>query len=88
MIRVQIAATSAVVRAGLESLIASSPVEIPAGATLTVTIDQAAQMANHPLGRFRISLTDDPRAAEWGRAPFVVVAVAAAATAALVRLVL
>ncbi|MCC7420863.1 MAG: DUF1553 domain-containing protein [Planctomycetaceae bacterium] len=55
------------------TLISNAPVEVPAGATLRVTLEHAAQMANHTLGKFRISLTDDARAAEWSRTPFAVV---------------
>lgn len=51
------------------TLLTAAPVTIAAGSTLTVTIEQQAHLPNHTLGRFRLSLTDDPRAAEWGSTP-------------------
>ncbi|HVX10880.1 MAG TPA: DUF1553 domain-containing protein [Pirellulales bacterium] len=56
------------------TLVARSPVEIKAGAKLIVTIEQASEFAGHTLGRFRLSATDDARAAELARTPASVVA--------------
>ena len=46
-----------------------APVQVAAGTKLTVTIEQSSQHVQHTLGHFRLSVTDDARAAEWGRAP-------------------
>lgn len=43
--------------------------EIPSGSELTLTIDQDSQHAGHVLGRFRVSVTDDPRFETWARTP-------------------
>ncbi|HEY2249905.1 MAG TPA: DUF1553 domain-containing protein [Planctomycetaceae bacterium] len=51
------------------TLITKTPVEIPAGSTLSVTIEHAANLPNHTLGRFGLAVTSDPRAAEWARTP-------------------
>jgi hypothetical protein len=51
------------------TLIAKAPVEIPAGSTLTVTIEHQSNLANHTLGHFRLSLTDEPGADSWARTP-------------------
>ena len=63
------------------TLIAKSGIEIPAGATLTITIDQASEFANHTLGHFRFSVTNEARVEEWARTPAAVIA-ALATTAA------
>ena len=55
------------------TLIARSPIEIKAGSKLAFTIEQAFQSANHTLGRFRLSVTDDARAAELASTPRAVV---------------
>jgi hypothetical protein len=51
------------------TLVTRSPVEIKAGSKLSITIEQASQFAKHTLGHFRLSLTDDSRAAELARTP-------------------
>src|SRR5262249_36634854 len=51
------------------TLMMPSPVEVSAGSKLTVTIEQSSQQAQHTLGHFRLSATDDARAAEGGRVP-------------------
>ena len=51
------------------TLIAAAPVEIEAGSRLTVRIEQLSPHENHTLGRFRLSVTDDPRAAEFAGIP-------------------
>jgi len=51
------------------TLIASAPVEIPAGSRLTVTIAQQSRHANHTLGRFRLSATSDSDAVQRAALP-------------------
>jgi hypothetical protein len=51
------------------TLLPATPVELPAGAKLVVTIEQQSTHAQHTLGHFRLGLTDDPRAAEVVRTP-------------------
>ncbi|MFM8250361.1 MAG: DUF1553 domain-containing protein [Planctomycetota bacterium] len=51
------------------TLIAKAPVEVPAGSTLALTIEHAANPPGHTLGHFQILATGDTRAAEWGRTP-------------------
>jgi len=55
------------------TLVAKSGTELKAGAKLTVTLTHASQFAKHTLGRFRLSLAFDPRAAELARTPPLVV---------------
>ncbi|HVC94873.1 MAG TPA: DUF1553 domain-containing protein [Pirellulales bacterium] len=55
------------------TLLAKSGTELKAGAKLTVTLAHASQLANHTLGRFRLSLAFDPRAAELAHTPPLVV---------------
>ena len=55
-------------------LIAKKASEFPTGCSLTITIEQQSEMANHTLGRFRISVTDEPRVEEWTRTPAAVIA--------------
>lgn len=55
------------------TLVVRSPIEINTGAKLTVALEQAYQTANHTLGHFRLSTTDDARAAELARTPSAVV---------------
>ncbi len=56
-------------------LIASAPVEIVDGSTLTITLEQTSSSENHTLGKFRLSLTDDARAAESAKTPGVLLAI-------------
>ncbi len=55
------------------TLITSSPIEVVEGSTLTVTLEHSYE--NHNLGKFRLSATDDARAAEFARTPAAVVAI-------------
>ncbi|MGE3408892.1 MAG: DUF1553 domain-containing protein [Pirellulales bacterium] len=55
------------------TLAAKSPVDVPAGATISVTIEQASPHEGHTLGHFRLSATDDGQAAEWARTPPAVI---------------
>lgn len=57
------------------TLVTSAPVEVAEGSTLTVTLEQASSFENHTLGKFRLSLTDDPRAAESARVPAAILAI-------------
>ncbi len=57
------------------TLVTSAPVEIAEGSTLTITLEQTSSFENHVLGKFRLSLTDDPRAAESARVPAAILAV-------------
>lgn len=43
-------------------LAADRPVDLPAGSKLRISIGQQSPFANHTLGRFRLSLSDDPAA--------------------------
>jgi hypothetical protein len=56
------------------TLVTAAPVEIPAGAKVTIVIDHASQLPKHVLGKFRFSWTTDGRAAEFGQTPQPVVA--------------
>ncbi len=58
-------------------LTTAAAVEIPAGAKLHVSIEQQSASANHTLGRFRLSLTDDPTALIRLETPAEIVAVMA-----------
>lgn len=51
------------------TLVTAAPLDVPEGSTLFVTIEHGAQLANQTLGHFRVSATDDSRAAEWARTP-------------------
>jgi archaellin len=55
-------------------LITKRPIEIPAGSTLSITINQTSSFAQHVLGRFRLSMTADPHASEWAKTPPAVLA--------------
>ncbi|MFM9964108.1 MAG: DUF1553 domain-containing protein [Planctomycetaceae bacterium] len=57
------------------TLLTSAPVEIAEGSTLTITLEQTSSFENHVLGKFRLSLTDDPRAAESARVPAPILAI-------------
>ncbi|HEX7449307.1 MAG TPA: DUF1553 domain-containing protein [Pirellulales bacterium] len=56
------------------TLAAKAPVELKPGSKLTVTLEHAYPSAEHTLGRFRLSLTDDARAATLAQTPASVVA--------------
>ena len=55
-------------------LLPEGPVALPAGATLTVTIEQLSPKKHHTLAAFRLAATVDPRAAEITRTPAPVLA--------------
>ncbi len=57
------------------TLVTSAPVEVADGSTLTITLEQTSSLENHVLGKFRLSLTDDPRAAESARVPAAILAI-------------
>ena len=57
------------------TLITSAPVEVAEGSTLTVTLEQSSSFADHTLGKFRLSATDDVRAAEFAKTPAPIVAI-------------
>ena len=64
------------------TLVTAAPVEIPEGSKLVVTIEQESKHVNHTLGRFKLSLTDDPSAADYAKTPAAVIeAIKTAATA-------
>jgi hypothetical protein len=46
-----------------------TPLQVPAGSKLTVTIEQSSQQEKHTLGHLRLSATGDTRAVEAGRVP-------------------
>ncbi|WLD14288.1 DUF1553 domain-containing protein [Planctellipticum variicoloris] len=54
------------------TLLTSTPVSVPAGATLQVTLEQQSKHAGHLLGSFRLSVTDDERAGERAATPAAV----------------
>jgi len=56
------------------TLVAASPFDAAEGSKLVVTIEQQSQPANHVLGHFRLAVTADARAAEFGRTPPEVIA--------------
>ncbi len=57
------------------TLVTSTSVEVAEGSTLTITLEQTSSFENHVLGKFRLSLTDDPRAAESARVPAAILAI-------------
>jgi mono/diheme cytochrome c family protein len=56
------------------TLLSTAAVDVPAGSKLVITIEHASQFANHTLGRFRLSVTDDPRVGQWASTPAAVLA--------------
>ena len=56
------------------TLLAAEPFEVPAGARLTISIEQQSPFANYTLGRFRLSATDDAGARQHVQTPATVVA--------------
>ena len=59
------------------TLLANAPVEMAAGATLSLTIEQQSKLEKHTLGCFRISVSDDGRVKEFAGTPANVVAILA-----------
>jgi hypothetical protein len=58
------------------TLIPKEPFSASPGDTLTITLEQLSQHENHTLGRFRLSVSDDVRAAEFARTPPNIAAIA------------
>ncbi len=56
------------------TLLPASAVDIPEGSKLVVTIEQQSPQKNHTLGRFRLSITDEPGIAQSASLPAVVLA--------------
>ena len=56
------------------TLLAAAPVELPAGAKLSISIEQQSPFANHTLGHFRLGATGDARAGQHVQTPAPVVA--------------
>ena len=55
------------------TLLAANPVEVPAGATLVVSIEQQSEHAKHTLGHFGLSVTDDAGVRQYVQTPAGVV---------------
>ena len=55
------------------TLVAKTAAEIPAGSTLSVTLEQQSNHAHHTLGHFRLSLTGESRVEEWTSTPAPVI---------------
>jgi hypothetical protein len=51
------------------TLVPKAPIEVPEGAKLVVSLEQASGNAEHTLGRFRLGVTSHPRAADVARTP-------------------
>jgi mono/diheme cytochrome c family protein len=64
------------------TLVPAAPVMLPAGARLTVTIEQLSKKKFHTLGRLRLAATTDGRAPEIIRTPAAVLAALAIPSAA------
>ncbi len=62
------------------TLIPEHPVDIPAGATLTVRIEQQSKYARHTLGRFALHVTEDEAAADRAGIPADVMSILQLAT--------
>ena len=56
-------------RAHALTLVPASPVEVPEGATLSVTIEQLSKYGQHTIGHFRLSVSDDERAVAYAQTP-------------------
>ena len=63
------------------TLIPKQAIEIPDGSILRVTIEHASDFANHTLGCFRFSVTNEARADEWARTPAAVIEALSVASA-------
>jgi len=50
-------------------LVFEAPAAVPAGATLRVTLDHQSPFDGHLLGRFALSVTDDPEVSRWKGLP-------------------
>ncbi len=58
----------------LLTLLAASPVIVPLGSTLRVTLAQKSGFKQHTLGNFRLSFTGDPRVQQAAKVPADVIA--------------
>jgi Protein of unknown function (DUF1553)/Protein of unknown function (DUF1549)/Planctomycete cytochrome C/NedA-like, galactose-binding domain len=56
------------------TLLTFVPAEAPAGSRLTVVIEQLSKQEYHTLGKFRLAMTADARAAEFARTPAAILA--------------
>ena len=64
-----------ITRAHRLTLVPESPVVARGDDTVTVTIEQRSAYANHKLGHFRLSVTDDDTAVEHDRTPVAIFAI-------------
>lgn len=55
------------------TLVTAKPTEFPAGSTMTLTIEQESNHANHTLGKFKLASTSEARVEEWARTPAAIV---------------
>ncbi|MBM83595.1 MAG: hypothetical protein CMJ78_23805 [Planctomycetaceae bacterium] len=51
------------------TLIPKSPLKVEDDSVLTLRIEQLSKHANHTLGHFHVSISDDPRASDFARIP-------------------
>jgi len=56
------------------TLIPATPIDVPPGSTLTVTIEQRSRHEGHTIGKFRLAASEDERAGEFARTPADVLA--------------
>jgi hypothetical protein len=57
------------------TLLTATPIEIAAGATLSLQIEQNSPHEQHTLGRFRLGVTGDERVASFARTPATILAI-------------
>lgn len=57
------------------TLLTAAPIEVAAGAKLTLQLEQQSKFEKHTLGCFRISVTDNARIAEFARTPANILAI-------------
>lgn len=55
------------------TLIAKTGIEVPAGSTLSVTMEQQSNHANHTLGHFQLAVTGESGVEEWTKTPAPVI---------------
>jgi len=56
------------------TLITKQPVQVPADASVRVTIEQESSFANHTLGHFQLSATGEAGVDDWSRTPAAIIA--------------
>jgi Protein of unknown function (DUF1553)/Protein of unknown function (DUF1549)/Planctomycete cytochrome C/F5/8 type C domain len=56
------------------TLLATKPVDVPAGAKLVISVEQQSEHAKHTLGNFRLAVTDDAGVRLYAQTPADVVA--------------